>query len=73
MITPKNLSLAQEKQKLSRDDTTSLLKALFERELEFFRTANPLRAAIQESRGYTPIDIFKLIERRRSNSINFEE
>ncbi len=72
-MTPKILSLVQEKREISKDDVPSLLKVLFERELELLRTANPFRAPIQELRGYTHIDIFKFIDRGISNSINYEE
>ena len=57
----------------SYHDLDYLLRTLFEREISLVRAATPVRATIQDAKGYAPLDLFRLIDVGDRNSFGYQE
>lgn len=74
MLTPKAFPFVKRPEDTrSLQDIDFLLKMLFEKELQLVRVLSPLRATIQDAKGYAPHDLFRLIDTGKRNSFSYQE
>ena len=74
LVTPKAFPFIEKQQDhTTLHDLEFLLKIVFERELNYSRSVNPLRATIQESKEYAPLDLFRMIDADDRTSFGYKE